>query len=1068
MHRQPKSPLKVKENEGGCLEEKDEASFPLPKDQKICKGTKFRVIRASKKENLSDGNQAWSPKRALKSPKGLGEELSPPEGDPGSCPFPGGCCGALQGDVGSEPTLPLNRKESLPGSRSGSLGNDSYSTPERDKAEGKPDLGTSEELREKPVDFAPVTITEFGIAPESFTKRCKALLLSPLAGSSPTSLKLRRRSTIGLRGSPENNSLIRYLAQHRSKRQKEPFTQISPFKHVNVRSLKDKIETFQTSFESLQEAEGETGLSGLSHGDDSQEEGSSQNKGPLKKEPNLEQWSEKFLLDNSGAGLKENFCRENVTRSSKCDPRICSILSPNPAVTEPAALQEWVYGQKYPSESLETVAIGDTLERGHVFRSEPTPADTRSDVLSDLSRKKVGFVAGLSLGMLEESKALVTPPATPRQAGTVPFSDLPQSGSLRSILKKTPMRQLLGSPKEYLNDAVGRGGGEPVPVPYYEKTFEASETENTANLNFKMPKKKKVTFGEVLSPEIFDQTLPANTPLRRGASPGLSSSPSPRPGLTAEPFPRLQFDCEDECVEPPQDFLETSFAAEDPPPVENAEAPTDKADMVKTRSSAKRKHGAESEQAEGQPSGATTTRNAEGTKNPRKNKIPRQKNPTTSAPKKPQRSRQTSYGKRRKRKVKKSLYGEREMASKKPLLSPIPEIPEDFSSVSSPDSPKAEGLFSEDAAADNPESWKACEDVQEKVVVEGVRGKSIIHAVDVDPSSKDLDVDPSSKDLDVDPSSKDLDVDPSSKDLDVDPSSKDLDVAAPSSSSRDGAPQVSQGDLEAPSGTEQEVSNAVPDAEGGFDTSEGFQQGEDEAKESSSWTENEQLQGNLLGFLEQQATDVPEGAQRTQCPQTGSVSGSPARGRRRRSSSAIYFPPVENLMTGIDLPVSPYNVEEVLCVPKSSFQPSRRKGSAGGETRVRRSMRLRGEAGTEGLAWIQLPRELPEQPPLPAPAPKSRRRVSTSILAGAENVQPREQSPGLFPALGKENEASARCAHGPGRRRRRRSAPTPPETPWAQTQKRRITNSVNKDRNNTKWEEAEKPPEDTQRGFSCL
>ncbi|XP_017682804.1 PREDICTED: LOW QUALITY PROTEIN: cell division cycle-associated protein 2 [Lepidothrix coronata] len=1024
MHRQPKSPLKVKENEGGCLEEKDEASFPLPEDQKICKGTKFRVIRASKKENLSDGNQAWSPKRALKSPKGLEEELSHPEGDPGSCPFPGSCCGALQGDVGSEPTLPLNRKENFPGSRPGSLGNDSYSTPERDKAEGKPDLGASEELREKHVDFATVTITEFGIAPESFTKRCK--------GNSPTSLKFRRRSTIGLRGSPENNSLIRYLAQQRSKRQKEAFTQISPFKHVNVRSLKDKIETFQTSFESLQEAEGETGLSGLSHGDDSQEGGSSQNKVPFKKEPNLEQWSEKFLLDNSGADLKENFCRENVTRSSKCDLRICSILSPNPAVTEPAAPKEWVYGQKSPSESLETVAIGDTLERGHVFRSEPTPADSRV-MFSDLSRKKVGFVAGLSLGMLEESKALATPPATPRQGGTLPFSDLTQSGSLRSILKKTLTRQLLDSPKEYLNDAVGRGGGEPVPVSYYEKTFEASETaENAENLDFKTPKKKKVTFGEVLSPEIFDQTLPANTPLRRGASPGLSCSPSPRPGLTAQPLPRLEFDCDDECVEPPQDFLETSFAAEDPPPVENAEAPADKADMVETRSSAKRKHRAESEQAAGKPSGATTTRNAEGTKNPRKNKIPRQKNPTTSAPKKPQRSRQTSYGKRRKRKVKKCIYGEREMASKKPLLSPIPEIPEDFSSVSSPDSPKAEGLFSEDAAAGNPKTWNACEDVQEKVVAEGVRGKSTIHAVDVDPSSKDLD------------------------------------VAAPSSS-RDGAPQVSQGDLEAPSGTEQEVSNVVPDAEGGFDTSEGFQQGEDEAKESSSLTENEQLQGNLLGFLEQQATDVHEGAQRTQCPQTGSVSGSPARGRRRRSSSAIYFPPVENLeMTGIDLPVSSYNVEEVLCVPKGSFQPSRRKGSASGETRVRRSMRLRKEAGTEGLAWIQLPRELPEQPPLPAPAPKSRRRVSTSILAGSENVQPREQSPGLFPALGKENEDSAHRAHGPGRRRR--SAPTPAETPWAQTQKRRITNSVNKkDRNNTKHsEEAEKPPEDTQRGFSCL
>ncbi|NXM36842.1 CDCA2 protein, partial [Oxyruncus cristatus] len=170
-------------------------------------------------------------------------------------------------------------------------------------------------------------------------------------------------STIGLRGSPENNTLIRYLAQQRSKRQKEAFTQISPFKHANVRSLKDRIETFQTSFESLQEAEGEAGLSGLSHVEDSQEGGSSQNKVPFKKEPNLEQWSEKFTLDNSGADLKGD-CRENVTRSSKAEPRICSILSPNPGVTEPAAPKEWVYGQTNPPESLETVAIGDTLERG--------------------------------------------------------------------------------------------------------------------------------------------------------------------------------------------------------------------------------------------------------------------------------------------------------------------------------------------------------------------------------------------------------------------------------------------------------------------------------------------------------------------------------------------------------------------------------------------------------------------------------------------------------------------------------------------------------------------------------
>ncbi|NWW80104.1 CDCA2 protein, partial [Climacteris rufus] len=140
-------------------------------------------------------------------------------------------------------------------------------------------------------------------------------------------------STIGLRGSPENNTLIRYLAQQRSSKPKAAFTQISSFKAANVRSLRDKIGAFQSSFESLQEAEGEVGLSHPS--DASQEGASSQNKTPLKKEPKLEQWSEKFVLGNRGADLRENF-RE---KGSKCGLRMCSILTPQRAVplTDPAA-----------------------------------------------------------------------------------------------------------------------------------------------------------------------------------------------------------------------------------------------------------------------------------------------------------------------------------------------------------------------------------------------------------------------------------------------------------------------------------------------------------------------------------------------------------------------------------------------------------------------------------------------------------------------------------------------------------------------------------------------------------
>ncbi|NXB26302.1 CDCA2 protein, partial [Rhagologus leucostigma] len=269
---------------------------------------------------------------------------------------------------------------------------------------------------------------------------------------------------------------------------------------------------------------------------------------------------------------------------------------------------------------------------------------TGSDALAELSTRKVGFVEGVSLGMLDGSQAPVTPPRT----GNGPSSDLSQSGSLlRSILKKTPGRELMDSLEvgsmlefkgalEYSNSAIERGGGEYAAVSDCVKAFETLQTERTESQSSKTPKKKKVTFGEVLSPEIFDQTLPANTPLRRGASPGCPQGHSPcaRPGLSEEPLPLLDFGWDDEGVEPLQEFLEGSVSVEAPSPVENAEvAETDRPDMI-TRSSTKRRQcRAVAEDTDCGSSGATNTENDKDTKNPRRNKIQRQKNPTTAAPK---------------------------------------------------------------------------------------------------------------------------------------------------------------------------------------------------------------------------------------------------------------------------------------------------------------------------------------------------------------------------------------------------------------------------------------------------
>lgn len=74
--------------------------------------------------------------------------------------------------------------------------------------------------------------------------------------------------------------------------------------------------------------------------------------------------------------------------------------------------------------------------------------------------------------------------------------------------------------------------------------------ERTEQCSPRRAKKKKVTFGEDLSPEIFDKTLPANTPLRKGSTPVCRSgsargSPCTRAGLTEEPLTQPNFDCSD-------------------------------------------------------------------------------------------------------------------------------------------------------------------------------------------------------------------------------------------------------------------------------------------------------------------------------------------------------------------------------------------------------------------------------------------------------------------------------------------------------------------------------------------
>lgn len=255
----------------------------------------------------------------------------------------------------------------------------------------------------------------------------------------------------------------------------------------------------------------------------------------------------------------------------------------------------------------------------------------------------------------------------------------------------------------------------------------------------------------------------------------------------------------------------------------------------------------------------------------------------------------------------------------------------------------------------------------------------------------------------------------------------------------------------------------VPDTNNVLNTYDCFQQAEETAclkgkTESDLLIEHEKLQGDFpkkeewlteLEFPNQEVTDVHETLQRTECPPKRSSRGRPP---RRRSSSTVNIPPVEKShfeMTGDNLQFSSFDVEEVLSAPQlksnSLKKPLRRKSSLSSETsRVRRSMRLQKDTETEGLAWIEVTNEILQNPSLLAPACKTRRRISTSVLTESENIHHREENLIQFAASGKENSESVHVAGGPCRRRRKSiCVSTPQETrTWSQTRKRSITNSV--------------------------
>uniref|UniRef100_I3MCC8 Cell division cycle associated 2 n=2 Tax=Ictidomys tridecemlineatus TaxID=43179 RepID=I3MCC8_ICTTR len=526
-----------------------------------------------------------------------------------------------------------------------------------------PDLCTPDTFKSS-LNFSTATIEQLGITPESSVKNSSENFITK---------KSRRRSSIGTRGSPETNHLIRFIAQQRilKNAKRTSLAQDSPFEgspglYQNVSSLRERISAFQTVFHSIKE-DGKM----IDCPEFSGVRGGFETTGLT----NMEGLGE---CQQSGFSEKLPCKRRRISLQSSSDDNLSNV--------ERGVMDLQILSMDVDGMCADEASV-DLPEKS-----------------SELGLTQPGYIAKASSTCLvgpEASNAGAssdTVPEAKSSATTVCERDIPSTDSfvLRSVLKKPSgnlfAENLQDHHDNHCDDLIDPGLISNLSNCCEEQKAEDQESLKTpAFLNVR--KRKRVTFGEDLSPEVFDESLPANTPLRKGGTPVRQkdlSSVSPlllEQSPVPEQLPQPNFEDKGENLENIEP-LQVSFGVLNPSVSENLSgtdtfSSSNNHEKVSSRKIGRltRTSGRRSQLISFAEENVCNLHNAE-TKSCKEKKINRRKSQETkyrnrALPKKNRVSQGCTEkkGKWMKR-VQKSLYGEREVASKKPLLSPIAELPE--------------------------------------------------------------------------------------------------------------------------------------------------------------------------------------------------------------------------------------------------------------------------------------------------------------------------------------------------------------------------------------------------------
>ncbi|XP_071402702.1 cell division cycle-associated protein 2 [Centroberyx affinis] len=507
-----------------------------------------------------------------------------------------------------------------------------------------------------PVDFSQLTPSEFGISSQSFTPSSA----NHKGKSRLAQLKARRRSNVGVRGSPETNSLIRYMAQQRMKtppthKTPEP-VKSSPFAPRVASTLRQKM----ASFQSLMDVE-ESEVCGPTPRQDSETGGCIKTRDNLSDERSLDGGKENCPPPMTPTPNK----RRRVGPLRDCEEEIreegfFELQSPSrPQPDDPAAVLP-----AQPASPLPMPSLPSLLEM------QPTGVCDSTATSAAKKKKRVRFGGPLSPEFFDK----YLPPSTPLQKGGTPArAPTPGVGlQLRSVLKTPQRSEPRTAPAQPDSCSPSALGASPtLAMPRNRRTQPMGEDSEEMCGKIAFPSMEELDSSLTNNAERSweAQPLDLNTAFQEESLPETLTDAAPEP--EAEPSGPSQTDALDEPGPQPGTEMQPEPGIEAP-----VQAPA-------RSSNRKRKPAREPESPTEAPACSSS----------RKRKQPEESEPvkrsTRSAAKSASRKMKATSTKRQwgTKEVDRTLYGSREYASKNPTLSPITESLSSASPFPTPQQP---------------------------------------------------------------------------------------------------------------------------------------------------------------------------------------------------------------------------------------------------------------------------------------------------------------------------------------------------------------------------------------------